>query len=157
MSNVLPFVALMSVPKNRRRRLMPIVLPAVAGLPAAQAGALAVVSADGVARREGALASAEAVTAVTAVLTTAVDKGAVLTAEDLAHIPLARQVVAADPDILATSSLSGVSRAELQRAAAVIQAALDADGDGKPAGGASSGAKGATSPPQGGGAGGSKA
>jgi hypothetical protein len=129
MSSLLPFVALMSVEKSRRRQLLPLALPAVAGMPVAQAGALAVVSADSTARREGNVATAEATTAVAAVLTAAVDKGAVLTVDDLKHIPLAEKVMAANPDILTPSLVRGVSRADLERAMAVIQEAM-AKGDG---------------------------
>jgi hypothetical protein len=129
MSSVLPFVALMSVQKSRRRRLLPLALPAVAGMPVAQAGALAIVSADSAARREGSVATAEATTAVTAVLIAAVDNGAELTVDDLKHIPLAQKVVEGNPDILTRNSIRGASRADLERAMAVIEEAMTkADG-----------------------------
>jgi hypothetical protein len=123
-TSVLPFVALLGVQKSRRRRLLPLALPAATGMPAAQAGALAIVSADSVARREGNVATAEATTDMTAVLTTAVENGAVLTVEDLKGIPLAEKVVAANPDILTSRSLEGISRADLERAMTVIQRAM---------------------------------
>lgn len=129
MSSYLPFVALMSVPKSRRKRLLPLALPAVAGIPAATAGALAVVSADSVARREGNVATAQATTAVTQLLTTAVAHGAELTPDQVKHIPIVDRVVAANPDILTPASLGTATPAELQRAVALIQAAL-AEGGG---------------------------
>ena len=124
MYNLLPLVALMSVPRDRRRRLMPLTLPAAAGLPAAQAGALAVVSADRVAKREGNAATAEAATAVTTVLTTAVEKGATLTADDFKNIPLVQRVVAGRPDIFDPVSLGGgISNADLDRMIEALQQA----------------------------------
>ena len=134
---MLPFVALLSVEESRRSQLLPLALPAMAGMPVAQAGALAVVSADSAAR----LASAEATSAITAVLVAAVANGANLTAELLAHIPLAQQVVAANPDILtppveepSTADLEGASTADLERAMAVIQEAMTKGGEAKPTG-----------------------
>jgi hypothetical protein len=136
MSSMLPFVALLSVEESRRSQLLPLALPAMAGMPVAQAGALAVVSADSAAR----IASAEATIAVTAVLVAAVVNGADLTAEDLAHIPLAQQVVAANPDILtppegtSTADLEEASTADLERAMAVIQEAMTKGGGAKATG-----------------------
>jgi hypothetical protein len=136
MSSMLPFVALLSVEESRRSQLLPVALPAMAGMPVAQAGALAVVSADSAAR----IASAEATSAVTAVLVAAVAHDAKLTAEDLAHIPLAQQVVAENPDILtppegtSTADLEGASTADLERAMAVIQEAMSKGGEAKPTG-----------------------
>ncbi|GGC05747.1 hypothetical protein [Cellulomonas carbonis] len=98
--SMLPLVALMSVPKSRRRKLLPIALPAVAGVPAAAAGAVAVVTADSVTSGERAAAAADATSAVTAVLTAAVAHGAELEADDLKHVPLAHQVVTQNPAIL---------------------------------------------------------
>jgi hypothetical protein len=42
----LPLFALMMVPRHRRDSLLPVALPAMANLPAAQLGALAVVTSD---------------------------------------------------------------------------------------------------------------
>jgi len=124
MSSVLPFFALMSVPRNRRRRLLPLALPAVAGVPAAQAGALGVVAADSAARREGNAATTEAAADLATVLTIAVDKGAALEPADLKDIPLAVRVLAEHPDILKGDSHEAASRADLERAMAVIKAAM---------------------------------
>lgn len=113
MNNLMPFVALMSLPKDRRRHLLPLAMSAAAGMPAAQSGALAVISADSAARREGKAADAAAtdaaVTAVTEVITAAVAKGAALTAEDLQHIPLAQKALAAKPDILSPGTVQAQS------------------------------------------------
>ena len=74
-------------------------------------------------------------------LVAAVANGANLTAEHLAHIPLAQQVVAANPDILtppveepSTADLEGASTADLERAMAVIQEAMTKGGEAKPTG-----------------------
>ena len=161
MSSYMPFMALMSVSKSRRKRLLPLALPAVAGIPAAQAGALAVISADSVARREGNVATAEATTAVTDVLTTAVAHGAELTLDDLKHIPLAEKVVTARPDILTPASFENASSADLRRAAAIIQSALEAQGGqsaatgSSAAGSGSAAAKGSSGARSSGGSGGS--
>jgi hypothetical protein len=137
MSNMLPFVALLSVEESRRSQLLPLALTSMAGMPGAQAGALAVVSADSAVR----IASAEAISAITAVLVV-VGKGCQLTAADFDHIPLAQQVLAANPDILTPSSgeepstadLEGASTADLERAMAVIQEAMTKGGEAKPTG-----------------------
>lgn len=122
--NPLPVVALMTVSKSRRKKLLQLALPAMVGIPAAQAGALAVVSADSIARREANVATAEATSAVTAVLSAAVEHGAELSKDDLAHIPLASTVVAQNPDILRPTSLEGASQADIRRAIAVLENAL---------------------------------
>jgi hypothetical protein len=121
--NLLPFFALAALPKDRRSKVFPIALPALAGLPVAQAGALAVVTADGVARRERTAAQTEATTAVTSVLSTAVEKGATLTAADLEHIPIARRAVATNPAILRPVG-GGLSAEDLDRVKEVFEELL---------------------------------
>jgi hypothetical protein len=140
MSSMLPFVALLSVEESRRSQLLPLALTSMAGMPGGQAGALAVVSADSAVR----IASAEATSAITALLALVVARDCRLTAEDVAHIPLVAQVVAANPDILTTSSadlerastadLEGASTADLERAMTVIQEAMTKGGEAKPTG-----------------------
>lgn len=125
--NLLPILALAALPKERRSAVFPIALPALAGLPAAQAGALAVVSADTVARRERTAAQTEATTAVTSVLTTAVEKGATLTPADVEHIPIARRAVATNPAILRPTH--GLSADDLDRVKEVFEELLKQHAD----------------------------
>lgn len=123
---MLPFVALMSVPKSRRRRLLPVALPGVAGLPPAAAGAMAVITADSVSAGERAAATADATSAVTEVLTAAVAHGAELEVEDLQHVPLAHHVVTSNPGILrpAASGLSAEQARALQNRVTKLERAL---------------------------------
>lgn len=121
--NFLPILALAALPKERRSAVLPIAFPAMAGLPAAQAGALAVVTADSVARRERSTARAEATAAVTSVLTTAVEKGATLTAEDVEHIPIARRAVATNPAILRPVG-TGLTSEDLDRVKEIFEELL---------------------------------
>ena len=92
----LPLAILMSVPRSRRRQLIPLALPAVANIPVAQAGALAVVTADAELRRRDTAAA----TAVASTIEVAVDKGALFNAADFAGIPIARDFVAGRHDLL---------------------------------------------------------
>lgn len=149
--NFLPILALAALPKDRRAKVLPIALPAMAGLPVAQAGALAVVTADSVARRERTAAQAEAATAVTSVLTTAVEKGATLTAEDVEHIPIARRAVETNPTILRPVG-AGLSAEDLDRVKEVFEELLAqrADDGARASGGAARSGGGSGKPADGG-------
>ncbi|WP_225755261.1 hypothetical protein [Actinotalea sp. Marseille-Q4924] len=149
--NLLPIIALAALPKHRRSTVFPIALPALAGLPVAQAGALAVITADSVARRERTAAQTEATTAVTSVLTTAVEKGATLTAEDVEHIPIARRAVATNPAILRPVG-AGLSAEDLDRVKEVFEELLAqrADDGARASGGAARSSGGSGKPADGG-------
>lgn len=103
--------AFMMAPRRRRNALLPIALPALANLPAAQAGALTVVTADAAIRHEQNAGDANATAAVAATIATAVGKGAPLTADDFKTNPIALQVVTANPQILQPTDATRLSDA----------------------------------------------
>ncbi len=124
--NYLPLLALMTVPRRRRNSLFPVALPAMANLPAAQLGALAVVTSDSAVRREHNTATA----AVAETIATAVDKGATFTADDFVANPIALEVVTANPNILEKVEATGkVTKAQTDAIVKQVLAALE---DAKP-------------------------
>jgi hypothetical protein len=105
----LALAAFLMAPRRRRNALLPVALPALANLPAAQAGALTVVTADAAIRHEQNAGDANATAAVTATIATAVDKGATLAADDFKTNPIALQVVTANPTILQPAQATHLS------------------------------------------------
>jgi hypothetical protein len=147
----LPLVALFMVPRNRRRNLLPLALPAVANVPAAQAGALAVVTADSALRREQSASVAEATTAVTQTIAKAVEKGATLEAVDFEAIPIAHHVVITNPQILEHLTQETLSAGQQAQVAEMIEAAVgQPTGTGGPVTGGGTGAGGGSTPTGGG-------
>jgi hypothetical protein len=103
--------AFMMAPRRRRNALLPIALPALANLPAAQAGALTVVTADAAIRHEQNTGDANATAAVAATIATAVSKKAELVPDDFKTNPIALQVVTTNPQILQPTDATQLSDA----------------------------------------------
>ena len=106
MSNYLPFAAYLMSPRRRRNALLPIAIPSMGNLPAAQVGALSVVSADAALRREQAatttavaLADQAAEAAVHDTIRIAVENGAKLSVDKFPEGSIGRRLADAVPDL----------------------------------------------------------
>jgi hypothetical protein len=126
---------LFALPRRRRRALVPLALPAVANVPAAQAGALSVMAADSAIRREQNVAAADLDNVVSQTIVTSVANGAELDADKLQLIPVAHRLVLANPQLVVRAEQQeiGTLLTRVEELAKQVEALVTAGAPGTPA------------------------